>query len=178
MSLMSSVLVKTTLKIYLIFKSKPFTLIAVSNLIIINLNNLFSLHGIFHQFACPHTPEQNGVAERKHYYIVETGLSLMAHSSVPFKYWFESFNIVVYFIKRMPILSSPYEALFHAALDYTHLENFGSACCPWLRSYRSNKLDFKSAQCVFLGYSLQHKGYQCVDPSSGCLYISRHVTFD
>lgn len=65
----------------------------------------FSEHGIFHQFSCPHTPEQNGVAKRKHRHLVETGFSLIAHSSVPSQYWFEVFNIVVYLINRMPLLS-------------------------------------------------------------------------
>lgn len=55
------------------------------------LKTLFSSTGIFHQFSCPHTPEQNGVAERKNHQIVETGRFLLEHSSLPTKYWFESF---------------------------------------------------------------------------------------
>ena len=34
-------------------------------------------HGIHHQLTCPHTPQQNGVVERKHRHIVETGLTLL-----------------------------------------------------------------------------------------------------
>ena len=33
--------------------------------------------GILHQSSCPHTPEQNGVSERKHRHIVETGLTFL-----------------------------------------------------------------------------------------------------
>jgi transposase InsO family protein len=46
-----------------------------------------SEHGIFHQFSCPHTPQQNGVAERKHRHIVETALFLISQSSLPLSYW-------------------------------------------------------------------------------------------
>ena len=45
------------------------------------INNDFksfcSTSGILHQSSCPHTPEQNGVSERKHRHIVETGLTLL-----------------------------------------------------------------------------------------------------
>jgi hypothetical protein len=31
---------------------------------------------------------------------------------------------------------------------------------------------------VFVGYSNQHKGYKCLDPFSGQVYLSRDVIFD
>jgi len=35
-------------------------------------------HGILHRFTCPYTSEQNGISERKHRHITETGLTLLA----------------------------------------------------------------------------------------------------
>jgi hypothetical protein len=35
-----------------------------------------------------------------------------------------------------------------------------------------------SKKCVFLGYSNQHKGYKCLEPATGRVYISRDVIFD
>jgi hypothetical protein len=32
--------------------------------------------------------------------------------------------------------------------------------------------------CVFLGYSQYHKGFKCLEPKSGRIYISRDVVFD
>jgi hypothetical protein len=55
---------------------------------------------------------------------------------------------------------------------------FGHACWPNLRPYNSKKLEFRSKQCVFLGYSNLHKGYKCQDPAQGRVYISRDVVFD
>ncbi|KAA3486844.1 Retrovirus-related Pol polyprotein from transposon TNT 1-94 [Gossypium australe] len=39
--------------------------------------------GILHRLSCPHKSEQNGVAERKHRHIVETGLTLLAQAICP-----------------------------------------------------------------------------------------------
>ena len=59
-------------------------------------------HGILHQFSCPHTPQQNGRAERKIRHLVETGLALMAQSFLPSKYWTYAFQTAVYLINLLP----------------------------------------------------------------------------
>jgi transposase InsO family protein len=39
--------------------------------------------GIFHHFSCPHTSQQNGIAEKKHCHIMEMRLTLLAQSGLP-----------------------------------------------------------------------------------------------
>jgi histone deacetylase 1/2 len=58
-------------------------------------------------------------------------------------------------------IKTPYECLFHKSLDFNHLHAFGCLCYPWLRLYTKNKLKNRFVKCVFLGYSMQHKGYKC-----------------
>jgi len=57
------------------------------------------------------------------------------------------------------------------------LRTFGCACFPFLRPYNAHKLNFRSQECVFLGYSSSHKGYKCLS-SSGKIYISKDVIFN
>ncbi|PKU75779.1 Retrovirus-related Pol polyprotein from transposon TNT 1-94 [Dendrobium catenatum] len=78
-------------------------------------------HGIVHQISCPYTPEQNGVAERKHRHIIKTTRSLLLTASVPYKHWPEAALTATYLINRMPSPNthniSPFELLYHKAPD-------------------------------------------------------------
>ncbi|KAF7809814.1 Retrovirus-related Pol polyprotein from transposon TNT 1-94 [Senna tora] len=80
------------------------------------LTKTLQASGIHHRISCPHTHQQNGVAERKHRHITETGLALLAHASMPLKYWDEAFRTSVYIINRLPTTTlknpSPLEVLF------------------------------------------------------------------
>ena len=144
--------------------------------------HFLALNGITHRFSCPHTHAQNGIAERKHRHVVETGPTLLARSSLPSYYWDHAFTTTAYLINRMPthVLSnlSPYEKLFNRPPDYSFLRVFGCACFPNLSPYNKNKLQSRSVRCVFLGYSNMHKGYKCLHLDTGRLYISRDVVFN
>jgi histone deacetylase 1/2 len=100
-----------------------------------------------HHVSCPHAHQQNGAAERKHRHIVEVGLSMLSHASVPLKFWDEeAFLSATYIINRLPneILNfmSPLEKLFGQKPDYNFLRTFGCACWPNLRPYNPRKLEF------------------------------------
>lgn len=101
---------------------------------------------------------------------------------MPLKYWDEAFLAATYIINRVPskVISfeTPLERLFHKKPNYPALRTFGCACWPHLRPYNNHKLQFRSKQCVFLGYSQLHKGFKCLDISSGRVYVSRDVIFD
>ncbi|KAJ0483795.1 putative RNA-directed DNA polymerase [Helianthus annuus] len=147
-----------------------------------NLAPFFSSLGIIHRRSCPHTSEQNGIVERRHRHVVETGLALLAHSYAPQRFWHFAFETAVFLINRMPSRTyshkSPYEHLFQRSPDYSFLRVFGCQCFPYLRPYNSHKMDFRSTPCLFLGYSPIHHGYRCLDLTTERVYIARHVRFN
>lgn len=112
------------------------------------LNSFFQHIGISHHVSCPYAHQQNGSAERKHQHIVEVGLSLLAHASMPLKFWDEAFITAVYLINRLPSKvidgKTPLELLHDQTPDYSVLRTFGCACWPNLRPYNSRKLQFRS----------------------------------
>ena len=81
------------------------------------LTKFFIQKGIRHRLTCPHTSEQNGLVERKHRHIVETGLTLLSQGALPMKYWNEAFNTSVYLINKLPtkVLNNrtPHEMIFN-----------------------------------------------------------------
>ncbi|KAG7599495.1 Reverse transcriptase RNA-dependent DNA polymerase [Arabidopsis suecica] len=163
------------------FKTKITTLYSDNGGEYIGLRSYLASHGISHLTSPPHTPEHNGIAERKHRHIVETGLSLLSHASIPIEYWSYSLAAAVFLINRMPtpILSnvSPYEVLFQSTPNYTRLRVFGCLCYPWLRPYSQHKLSPRSTPCIFFGYSLTQSAYLCYDFSTAKMFVSRHVEF-
>jgi hypothetical protein len=50
-------------------------------------------------------------------------------------------------------------------------------CATLTRLSSRHKLSPRSTRCVFLGYSIDHKGYCCLDLSTNRLIVSRHVIF-
>jgi len=78
--------------------------------------------GIDHHVSCPHAHQQNGSAECKHRHIVEVGLSLLAHASMPLKFWDAAFLTAVFLINRLPSKvignETPYERLLGHKPDY------------------------------------------------------------
>lgn len=146
------------------------------------LNKFFTDIGVSHHVSCRHTHQQNGTAERKHSHIVETGLTLLAHASVPLRFWSDAFTTACFLINRLPSrvisMKTPIERLLGETPDYTFFKVFGCACWPHLHPYNNRKLEFRSKQCVFLGYSSLHKGYKCLHIATNRVYISRDVVFD
>ena len=144
--------------------------------------DLCSSLGIHRRLSCPHTPEQNGLTERKHRHIADMARTLLLTSHVPLCHWVDAVSTAVHLINRLPspILkwSSPFSRLYGKSPSYSDLRVFGCACYPHLGAYMTNKLLPRMIECVFLGYSLQYKGYKCLDRKTGRVYISRHVRFD
>lgn len=92
---------------------------------------------------------------------------MLAQSHLPPKYWVEACLTAIFLINRMPTpiiqYSTPFTKLFKAKPDYYTLRVFACACYPLLCLDTKHKLEFKSKQCIFLGYSSNHKGYRCMD---------------
>jgi hypothetical protein len=92
----------------------------------------------------------------------------MIASSVPPHFWVGVIFIATYLINIQPssVLQGgiSFERLCGKTPDYSSLHLFGCMCYVLLAPREHTKLIAQSVECVFLGYSVEHKGYHCWDP--------------
>jgi hypothetical protein len=132
--------------------------------------------------SCPYTSPQNGKAEHIIHTINNMLRSLLFQDSIPTRYWVEVLHTTTYLQNCLPTklisTTSPYFALHGVTPSYEHLRAFCCACYPNLSAKAAHKMAPRSTRCIFLIYSIDHKGYQCLDLTTNNIIISRHVVFD
>ena len=81
----------------------------------LKLKTYLPTHGISYHTTPPYTPDLNGIAERRHYHIVEIGRALLHHAKPPTKFLTFTFQTTTYLINRLltPNLNmrSPFQIL-------------------------------------------------------------------
>jgi len=68
----------------------------------IKMNEFFSSKGIIHQTSCVETPEQNGIAERKHLHLLNVTRALIFQSKVSTQLWSYALTHVAFLISITP----------------------------------------------------------------------------
>ena len=78
-------------------------------------------NGIKHEFSTPKTPQQNGVTDRKNWFVQEMARVMLHSKNVPQRFWAEAVNTVIYVINRVyikPITkNTPYEIILFSFID-------------------------------------------------------------
>jgi hypothetical protein len=142
----------------------------------------FLTHGVILRMSCPYTSQQNGLRAPYAPSIILCAPSWKFQASLPPVYSVESLHTATYLLNRHPTRTldgkTPHFALHGMQPSYAHLRVFGCACYPNMSSTAPHKLSPRSSLCVLLGYSSDHKGYQCLDLHSNRIIISRHDVFD
>jgi hypothetical protein len=115
-------------------------------------------------------------------HIAEVARALMANKSMLHHYWAEAVAIAVYIMNRTPTAAmhgmTPKEKYSGRKLDLSHLKVFGCIAYVHVPDELRTKLDLKAEKCVFIGYSLEQKGYRCYNPVTREMRVSRDVVFD
>lgn len=138
-------------------------------------------HGILHQKTAPHTPEQNGVAERFNRTVVEKIRCMLSDAKLPKQFWAEALSTAVFIVNRIPRRDkagiTPEEIWSKVKPDLSIMRVFGCTAMAHVPKISRKKLDDKAVECYFLGYSNESKAYRLYNKSTRKVIISRDVTF-
>jgi hypothetical protein len=162
------------------------------------INDFFATNGITHQITNPHTPQQNGVAERMNRTAMEAARSSLHMRSSNLtnlfkkgdrsilELWGEFLKSAIYVLNRTlscnPSSSSstktPHELLFNEKPNISHLRIIGCRAYVHIPAANHRKLEPKGIPCWLVGYGDSTKGWKMWDPATRKFILSRDVTFN
>ena len=137
--------------------------------------------GIHHETTVPHSPQQNGIAERMNRTLQEAALSMILHAGLSKSFWGEAVCSAAYIRNRVITTATgttPYERWYGKKPDVSNFRVFGCTAYAHVPDSLRQKLDQKAVKMRFVGYSLTQKGYRLYDENKRKIFIRRDVTFN
>ena len=144
-------------------------------------NDYCRSHGIQHEMTVPGTPQHNAIAERMNRTIMEKIRCMLSQAKLPKRFWDEALRTAVDVINLSPCTTLDGDVAEHVwsgkDVSYRHLRVFGCRAFAHVPDNERSKLDGKSKECIFLGYSHDQFGYRLWDPEKQKVFRSRDVVF-
>ncbi|WJX62480.1 hypothetical protein P8452_47472 [Trifolium repens] len=138
--------------------------------------------GIGHEFSSPITPQQNGVVERKNRTLQEAARVMLHAKKLPYYFWAEAMNTACYVHNRVTLRKGTSTTLYEIwkgrKPTVKHFHVFGSKCYILADREQRRKMDPKSDEGIFLGYSLTSRAYRVFNNRTRTMMESINVVID
>lgn len=106
---------------------------------------------------------------------------MLSHAKLPKSFWGEAMRTTVDLINLSPSYplegDIPKKVWTGKFVSFEHLRVFGCRALVHVPRDERSKLDRKTKQCIFLGYSNEEFGYRLWDPTTKKIIKSRDVVF-
>ncbi len=134
------------------------------------------------EIACeeipPYTPSLNGTAERFMRELQEKVRSLILDSGYPKQMWAYALQFAITVYNKTPKSSInfriPYELFHKRKCTIKYFKRFGSVCYTY-NPLKKDKFDERSKRGFLVACA--ETGYHFIEPATGVVYKSRHVSF-
>lgn len=136
--------------------------------------------GIGRRLTVPGTPQQNGLSERMHRTILNIVRCMLVESKLPHSFWAEAVATAVHIRNRSPCSGIneqiPFELWVGRAPVVSYFRTFGSRAFA-LDKTKKGKLEPRSKECIFVGYSDISKAYRVWDIQKKKIFVTRDIKF-
>jgi hypothetical protein len=136
--------------------------------------------GTAQKLTVHHTPQHNGVAERRNRTIVERIRALLHASGLPKYLWGEAARHVVWLMNHTSMKAvegkTPYEAALGMKPDLSGVREWGEKC--WVRVEKGNKLGGRVREGRWVGVDDESKGARVYWRDTKTVTVERNVYFD
>ncbi|CAI5943979.1 unnamed protein product [Closterium sp. NIES-65] len=141
-----------------------------------------SSHGINHQTSLPHTPQQNGVAERVNRTLMDRVRAMTTGASLSSKFWPYALGYAAWLHNRIscssnPSAHSPYFMMMGKAADVSMARTFGCLCYFLPPQGSFGKFEQRGRAGMFLGLSNSRKAWIVRDLASDVDTDTRSARF-
>ena len=147
------------------------------------LQSFFHTHGVTYQTSAPHTPQQNGCAERFNHTLLEKANVMRHHACMPHIFWQDVVQTALHIYNHQPICrlhwKTPNEMFLGDKPDISYFKVFGT--CAYVHipaDTREDKLSPRAEQMIFIGYPPNSKAYHFWSQDHWQVYESTTAVFD
>ena len=135
-------------------------------------------NGILSQWTPPHTPQLNGVSERRNRTLLDMVRSMMSHTTLPISFWGYALETAIHILNRVPSKSvdtTPYEIWRGRKPSLKFVKIWG--CHAYVKKQNPDKLETRSEKCDFIGYPKEGIGYYFWHPQEQKVFVARNAVF-
>jgi transposase InsO family protein len=137
--------------------------------------------GIELQTTAPHTPEQNGIAERWNRTVVKLGRAMLLANNLPSELWAEAMTHTIYirncaFTCAIPEMT-PYQKWFARRPDISNIQEFGQIVWVLNEELNPSKLDAHAGKHIFVRHEDGPNGIRYYDPTKRTIKVTRNYRF-
>lgn len=138
-------------------------------------------NGIKRRLTVPHTPQQNGVAERKNRTLVEMARCMMRQAGSSPAFWAEAINTACYVRNRCPTSALnggiPFTEWTGKIPTVNFMQIFGAKVFVKDKNPNKGKFDSRAIEGIFTGYDTESKAYRVYVQTTKKIIVSRDVKF-
>ncbi|GKB85901.1 ribonuclease H-like domain-containing protein [Tanacetum coccineum] len=139
------------------------------------------MKGILRQFSVATTPQQNEVAKKRNWTLIEAARNMLADSKLPTTFWAEPVNTACYVQNRVLVVKphnkTSYELFHGRTRTLSFMRPFGCPITILNTIDHLGKFDGKADEGFLVGYSLNSKAFRVINSRTRIVEENLHIRF-